>query len=185
MRQFLFGLALFISSACGLIVEIVAGRLLAPYIGMSLYTWTAIIAVVLTGLSVGHWVGGVLAAPHVKAKIGSRRVAWALGFAAISTLASLVLIRTVSGYLMQSTMGLIPIIVLLTTALFFLPSFFVGIVSPILTKITVDESNHHTGRVIGRMYALGALGSIAGTLSAGYFFISWIGSSGTIIMVAA
>ena len=185
MRQFLFGLALFISSACGLIVEIVAGRLLAPYIGMSLYTWTAIIAVVLAGLSVGHWVGGVLAAPHVKAKIGSRRVAWALGLAAISTLASLVLIRTVSGYLMQSTMGLIPIIVLLATALFFLPSFFVGIVSPILTKITVDESRHHTGRVIGRMHALGALGYIAGTLASGYFFISWIGSSGTIIMVAA
>ncbi len=185
MRQFLFGLALFITSACGLIVEIVAGRMLAPYVGMSLYTWTAIIAVVLAGLSIGHWVGGVLAAPHVNAKIGSRRVAWALGFGAISTLASLVLIKTVSGHLVQSSMGLVPIIVMLATALFFLPSFFVGIVSPILTKITIDESNHHGGRIIGRMYALGTLGSIAGTLSAGYFFISWIGSSGTIIMVAA
>ena len=185
MRQFLFGLALFISSACGLIVEIVAGRLLAPYVGMSLYTWTAIIAVVLAGLSLGHWVGGVLAAPHVKVKIGSRRVAWALGFGSVSALASLVLIKTVSGYLMQSSMGLVPIIVMLATALFFLPSFFVGIVSPILTKIAVDESGHHAGRVIGRMYALGTLGSIAGTLASGYFFISWIGSSGTIIMVAA
>ena len=185
MRQFLFGLALFISSACGLIVEIVAGRMLAPYVGMSLYTWTAIIAVVLAGLSVGHWVGGVLAAPHVNAKIGSRRVAWALGFSSISTLASLVIIITVSEYLLQSPLEPIPVIILLASALFFLPSFFVGIVPPILTKITIDESNHHGGRVIGRMYALGTLGSIAGTLSAGYFFISWIGSSGTIIMVAA
>ncbi|MDH5188382.1 MAG: fused MFS/spermidine synthase [Rhodospirillaceae bacterium] len=185
MRQFLFGTALFISSACGLVVEIVAGRLLAPYVGMSLYSWTAIIAVVLAGLSVGHWVGGVLAPPHVKVKIGARRISWALGFAAISTLSSLVLLRTVSGLLMQSQLTLIPIIVLLATALFFLPSFFVGIVSPILTKIAVDESKHHTGRVIGQMYALGTLGSIAGTLSSGYFFISWIGSTGTIIMVTA
>ena len=185
MRQFLFGTALFISSACGLVLEIVAGRLLAPYVGMSLYTWTAIIAVVLAGLSVGHWVGGVLAPPHVKVKIGARRIAWALGLAAISSLSSLVLLRTASGILMQSGLTLIPIIVLLATALFFLPSFFVGIVSPILTKIAVDESRHHTGRVIGQMYALGTLGSIAGTLSSGYFFISWIGSTGTVIMVAA
>ena len=61
MRQFAYGLALFVSSAGGLIIEIVAGRLLAPYVGMSLYTWTAIIAVVLAGLSVGHWIGGALA----------------------------------------------------------------------------------------------------------------------------
>ena len=32
--------------------------MIAPYVGMSLYTWTAIIAVVLGGLSVGHWIGG-------------------------------------------------------------------------------------------------------------------------------
>lgn len=185
MRQFLFGAALFISSACGLVVEIVAGRLLAPYVGMSLYTWTAIIAVVLAGLSAGHWVGGVLAPPHVKVKIGARRIAWALGLAALSSLSSLVLLRTVSGFLLQSDLTLIPVIVMLASALFFLPSFFVGIVSPILTKISVEESKHHTGRVIGQMYALGTLGSIAGTLASGYFFISWIGSTGTIIMVSA
>lgn len=184
MRQFMYGVALFISSACGLVLEIVAGRLLAPYVGMSLYTWTAIIAVVLAGLSVGHWVGGVLAAPHVKAKIGARRIAWALAFASISTLASIMLIKIISEQLMQSNLSLIPVIVLLASALFFLPSFFVGVVSPILTKLSVEESRHHTGRVIGRMYALGTMGSIAGTLATGYFFISQIGSNGTVIMVA-
>ncbi|MEO0719944.1 MAG: fused MFS/spermidine synthase, partial [Pseudomonadota bacterium] len=30
-------------------LEIAAGRLMAPYVGMSLYSWTAIIAVVLAG----------------------------------------------------------------------------------------------------------------------------------------
>ncbi|MCB1451964.1 MAG: fused MFS/spermidine synthase, partial [Nitratireductor sp.] len=33
-------------SAASLVVEIVAGRMLAPYLGMSLYTWTSVIAVV-------------------------------------------------------------------------------------------------------------------------------------------
>jgi len=54
------GVALLVSSACAMALEIVAGRLLAPYVGMSLYTWTAIIAVVLGGLSLGHWLGGAL-----------------------------------------------------------------------------------------------------------------------------
>ncbi len=186
MRQFLFGSALLVSSACGLILEIAAGRLLAPYVGMSLYTWTAIIAVVLAGLSVGHWIGGVLAAPHVDAKRGTQRVAWALGAAAVSSAASLVLLRVVAGILVTSGLGPIIVIVVLTTALFFLPSLFVGIVSPILTKLAVDDDHHdHPGRVIGRMYALGTLGAIAGTLIAGYVFISWIGSIGTVLMVTA
>src|SRR3546814_20738074 len=34
------------------------------------------------------------------------------------------------------------------------------------------------------MFALGAAGSILGTLTAGYLFISWIGSSGTMLAVA-
>lgn len=184
MRQVLFAVTLLVSSACGLVLEIVAGRLLAPYVGMSLYTWTAIIAVVLAGLSVGHWIGGALAAPHVDNRLGARRVAWALALAAISSLAALVLLRTMAGLLMQSKMGQIEVIVLLATALFFLPSLFVGIVSPILTKLAVDDGRHHPGAVIGRMYALGTLGSIAGTLLAGYVFISWIGSTGTVLMVA-
>lgn len=42
MQQLAYGTAIFLSAACGLIVKIVVGRLLAPYVGMSLYTWTAI-----------------------------------------------------------------------------------------------------------------------------------------------
>ena len=48
-------------SAASLVVEIVAGRMLAPYVGMSLYTWTSVIAVVLIGFSLGHWWGGRVA----------------------------------------------------------------------------------------------------------------------------
>lgn len=185
MRRTAYGMALFVSSACGLIIEIVAGRLIAPYVGMSLYTWTAIIAVVLAGLSGGHWLGGLLAAPNVDFHRGERRVAAALALASVSSLGSLVLLKVVSGILLGGSLPAIPAIILLTAALFFLPSLFVGIVAPILTKLAVDQEPGSHGRVIGRMYALGTLGSIAGTLAAGYVFISWIGSAGTVITVAA
>jgi spermidine synthase len=179
-----YGTAVFVSAACGLVIEIVAGRLLAPYVGMSLYTWTAVIAVVLAGLSAGHWIGGRLATDNVDSRRSHRRVAAALGLAALSTLLSLILLRTLAATL--AGQGLSPIMVILTlaTGAFLLPSLFVGIVAPMLTKLAIDARPGGYGPTIGRMYALGALGSIAGTLAAGYVFISWIGSTATIITVA-
>ena len=54
-------LVVFVSSCCTLILELVAGRILAPFIGVSLYTWTSIIGVVLAGISLGNYLGGRIA----------------------------------------------------------------------------------------------------------------------------
>src|SRR6187455_214806 len=55
------GAAVFLSGAALLGVEIAASRVLAPTFGSSLYVWGALIGVVLTGLSIGYWLGGALA----------------------------------------------------------------------------------------------------------------------------
>jgi spermidine synthase len=184
LRRLAYAIALFISSAGALVIEIVAGRMLAPYVGMSLYTWTAVIAVVLAGLSVGHWIGGELSGGS-RAKSCSI-LAIALLLTAATTAGSLLLIRLLSPLILGAGINPIGAIVLLTTCLFFLPSLFVGLVSPILTKLAIDDAaTPARGRVIGQMYALSAIGSIVGTLAAGYLFISWIGSIGTILAVAA
>src|ERR671922_2784617 len=51
----------FVASFCTLVIELIAGRIMAPYIGVSLYTWTSIIGVVLAGISLGNYVGGRVA----------------------------------------------------------------------------------------------------------------------------
>src|SRR5438105_10587691 len=51
----------FVASFCSLVIELIAGRIMAPYIGVSLYTWTSIIGVVLAGISLGNYVGGRIA----------------------------------------------------------------------------------------------------------------------------
>src|SRR5579884_1847915 len=51
----------FVASFCSLVIELIAGRIMAPYIGVSLYTWTSIIGVVLAGISLGNHVGGRIA----------------------------------------------------------------------------------------------------------------------------
>src|SRR6185503_21090431 len=61
MPMWIFCLLAFISSACTLVIELIAGRIMAPYIGVSLYTWTSVIGVVLAGMSVGNFAGGVVA----------------------------------------------------------------------------------------------------------------------------
>ncbi|MCA1775242.1 MAG: fused MFS/spermidine synthase, partial [Loktanella sp.] len=48
-------------SAVGLTYEIAAGRVLAPYFGTSLLTWTTVIATVLAGFSLGSAIGGFVA----------------------------------------------------------------------------------------------------------------------------
>ena len=50
----------FIASFCTLVIEMVAGRILAPFVGVSIYTWTSIIGVILAGISVGAYIGGRL-----------------------------------------------------------------------------------------------------------------------------
>ena len=69
-------------SAASLVVEIVAGRMLAPYLGMSLYTWTSVIAVVLAGFSAGHWAGGLIA--EAKPGRALRLTAWSMIGAALT-----------------------------------------------------------------------------------------------------
>ena len=171
------------SAACGLVVEIVAGRMIAPYLGMSLYTWTAIISVVLAGFSVGHWVGGLWAEKPTATAL--RRVAWSLLAAGFSTAASLIIIRTVVPVLIAQGWSSVPTVLAVTLVLFFLPSLFVGIPSPVLTKLAVDASTPgRAGRTIGAFFAVGAVGSIIGTLAAGFIFIAWLGTTKTLLLVA-
>ncbi|MEK9672564.1 MAG: fused MFS/spermidine synthase [Rhodospirillaceae bacterium] len=184
MRQAIYTATVFVTSGAALVLEIVAGRLIAPYVGMSLYTWTAIIAVILAGLSAGHWIGGRLASDGVDPKVMQGRIAGALALSALFSLLSLVLLRVISANLLKAGLNPVASIVLLTGLLFFMPSLFVGVVSPVATKLALDDRPHETGQVLGRMFAVGAMGSIFGTLAAGYLLISWIGSTGTVVAVA-
>jgi len=168
-------------SAASLIVEIVAGRMLAPYVGMSLYTWTAIIAVVLAGFSAGHWLGGRWAE-----KPSERAMAltgWALLAAAVTTALAGMLLRLGAGPVLALTDNPLWAITLLCTLAFFAPSFFAGVPAPVLAQIAVSRAEQ-SGRALGAMFAAGAIGAIAGTLLAGFLFIAWLGSSLTMAIVA-
>src|SRR5207253_6865617 len=55
------GLIVFFANAALLVLQLVAGRLLAPFIYSTLETWTSVIGVFLTGIALGNALGGKLA----------------------------------------------------------------------------------------------------------------------------
>ncbi|MEX0693494.1 MAG: fused MFS/spermidine synthase [Rhodospirillales bacterium] len=175
--------ALFMASAVGLILEIVAARLIAPYVGMSVYTWTAIIATVLAGMSVGHWIGGRLSESSDRKGLAWISLFFAL--AAANVLAIPGLLRWSAPAFLGAEIDILTTVTGLSAALFFVPSLLVAATTPIMTRIAIDAEPERRGIVIGRMFALGAGGAILGTLAAGFVFISWIGSQGTLMAVAA
>src|SRR3990172_5688925 len=61
MRKYILEVIVFISGTSVMILEIVASRILAPYIGTSIIVWTSLIGVILASLSLGYFWGGKLA----------------------------------------------------------------------------------------------------------------------------
>src|SRR5919106_6729641 len=55
------GVAVFLAGGALLSLEIASSRVMAPYFGSSLFVWGSLIGIVLAGLSVGYWLGGIVA----------------------------------------------------------------------------------------------------------------------------
>ncbi|MBI4219145.1 MAG: fused MFS/spermidine synthase [Chloroflexi bacterium] len=170
-------LIVFLASAAGLVIEIVAARILAPVIGVSLYTWTSIIGIVLAGISLGNFLGGQAAD-----RLASRTLLGiVLGAAAVTSVIVLPLARVVPDWL--ADLPLIPRIVLMTTILFFVPSTILAMVSPIVIKLQLSDLSK-TGKVVGRLYAVSTFGAIFGVFITGFVLIQTLGSRSTIALVA-
>lgn len=174
----------FIASFCTLVIELVAGRILAPYVGVSLYTWTSIIGVVLAGISIGAYLGGRMADRYPR----SSTLGWLLFFSGLGAFSISPLTNLVGGAQFQTS--LMSRILLITTIVFFIPSCLLGMISPVVVKLTLNNLDK-TGNVVGKIYAFSTLGSILGTFATGFFLISWIGTRsilltmGIILIVSA
>jgi len=159
----------FIASFCILVIEIVAGRILAPFVGVSLYTWTSIIGVVLAGISIGAFLGGKLADRFPFRKT----LGWLLLISGIATLLISPLTNIIAGFRFPAS--LMMRILIVTSIIFFIPSTILGMISPVVVRLTIIKLEK-VGNVVGKIYAVSTLGSIIGTFAAGFFLISWMGT---------
>lgn len=168
----------FIASFCTLVIELVAGRIMAPYVGVSLYTWTSIIGVVLAGISIGAYLGGLIADRFPRPST----LGWLLFLSGIGAFTISPLTNLLGAAQFQTT--LMMRILLLTTFIFFIPSCILGMISPVVVKLTLSNLAK-TGNVVGKIYAFSTLGSIIGTFATGFYLISWMGTRNILLTVGA
>ncbi len=159
-------------------IELTSTRIIAPYLGSSLYTWTSAIGVILFGLSIGNWWGG-----FVFDKYRTRKTLFIFFTLAAFWTATIPFLSRILPYLAFMNWPLLFIVLAAVLILFLLPSVFVGTLYPGLVKSYL-KNIETTGARYGELSALWALGSIAGTFLTGFYFIGFLGSAATIFGVS-
>jgi spermidine synthase len=157
-------LIVFICGASVMILELLGARIIAPYLGTSIYIWASLIGVILGALSLGYWLGGKLADLKPKPT-----------YLAGIILASAVFVGTLP-LLKDSILELSALMniklggIFAAFFLFAIPSILLGMVSPYALKLKI-KNIQTSGKTAGTLYALSTLGSIFGTFLAGFWLI--------------
>lgn len=150
-------------------LELLSGRLLAPSYGNSIYIWGGIIAVFMLALSTGYLIGGRLSIKNPSLKKLS-----ILLFIATTTMVPIVLMGTTVTdnifFLIQDPRyGSI----VTTTLLFFIPTMFLGMISPYSVRLLVKEQEL-SGHYAGLLYFVSTFGSAAGTIMTSFYLVLYM-----------
>lgn len=172
MKKFLLETVVFVCGACLMVLEIAASRVLAPYLGTSIYVWTSLIGVILACLSLGYWLGGKMADRHASRRTLSAIILVSAIFIALAAVGKEYLLlftrELADDPRLQSSLAAL--------MLFGVPSTMLGIVSPYAVRLKV-KSLETSGSVVGNLYAISSIGSIAGTFLAGFYLIAVLGTT--------
>jgi len=162
-----------------MVLELVAGRLIARHLGESLYTWTSVIGVVLAGITIGNYLGG-----RIADRFNARKtLAVLFGVCSLACVIVVVLNNLVTEWIFLWKLSW-PLRVFSHVCLvFLLPSILLGAISPVVAKMALDQGLP-TGRTVGDIYAWGAAGSITGTLLSGFCLITVFGTINIIWAIA-
>jgi len=159
--------AVFVSGFTSMGLEILAGRMIAPQFGSSIYTWGSIIGVFLAALSYGYWRGGKKARLATNARMARVFLLTAV-YVALLLFAGDLLLRSMAGFPLPSRFASLPVI----TLLFGPPTYLLGYVSPYAAELSTKEG---LGEASGHVYALGTVGSIVGAFGTTFFLVPEFG----------
>lgn len=176
MKKYKLEIIVFICGAMTMILELVAARVLSPYVGSSNLIWTSIIGIMLICMSLGYWVGGKIADKKQDLKDLSKFIA----IAAITTSLIPIFEVIIVECLVEKLNELILVAILSATLLFGIPSFMLATASPIAVKLK-NKEQESVGTVSGEISSLSTIGSIVGTFVAGFILIPNLGVSNIIL----
>lgn len=178
-RLAVIAIGVFVSGAVLLGMEIAASRVVAPFFGNSLFVWGALIGVVLTGLMIGYWVGGV-AVDRVPAR-------WLLVSTMTLGALGVLLIPLLDGPILEFVVDwnpgprLNPLVA--ATLLFGPASVLLAAATPIAVRL-VARSLETLGRTSGGLFSISTAGSIVGTYATAFFLIPELGTDQLLALAA-
>lgn len=159
-------LAALFSGMAIMIIELTGTRLLAPWFGNSLYTWTGLIGVVLISISCGYYLGGLLADRRPESIVLAHLLAASAGLTCVIPLLYPSLEEVFSDW------GIIRGPVMVTALLFALPGCCVASIAPLSIRLmSLRTGDRKIGLSSGYVGMFGALGSVAGTFATGFVLV--------------
>lgn len=178
MKKYKLEITTFIAGATGMIVELVASRILSPYLGSSNLIWTCIIGMMLAFMSIGYFIGGKISDKYPKMNLLSLFILDASIFISIIPLIEVYAIEPLS----KKNISLPIIAIICSTITFGIPSLLLATASPFAVKLK-EKDEKKIGQVSGKMSAISTIGSIFGTFLAGFILIPKLGVKNIILMI--
>ncbi len=179
LRRLIYALV-FIAGYSIMAIEMLGGRILAPYFGNSIYVWGSIIAVFMLALSLGYLIGGQLSLRRPSlARLGLVLMLAALAIVPLVVFADPVM-HWIFASIYDPRYGSLAAALLL----FLLPTLILGIVSPYAIRLLV-ATTAESGQVAGRLYFVSTLGSALGTLATSFYLVLYFEVNHILLAIAA
>lgn len=180
MYSILVFTVVFIGGFSVMAIEMLGGRLLAPYFGSSIYVWGSIISIFMLALSLGYLLGGKLSTyrPSLR-RLGLIFVGCALCCLPMVLGADL-LMQWVFARIYDVRYGSLAA----AAGLFFLPTTAMGIISPYAIRLLVLNTEQ-SGQVAGKLYFTSTAGSALGVLATAFYLVLWFEVNTILLALAA
>ena len=161
------GAVVFLANAGLLVLQLLAGRFLAPFIGSSVETWTCVIGVFLTGIALGNHYGGRLADRDPSTRALGRLLVLG-GLASLSMILWWMICRSSN---FDQVLPLGPRIPILAALFCLPPAFVLSLMTPLTIKLMLPDVTR-AGRVAGLVFALSTLGCLLGNYVTGFWLMA-------------
>jgi hypothetical protein len=153
----------FVSSGAVLVLEILGIRLLAPYVGLTIETTTAIIGTVLAGIAAGAALGG-----RAADELDERRLlAGLLTAGGALAIATVPIARGLGSALQEEATAAATLI---AAVALFPPAAVLSAVTPTVARVQLRDLET-TGAVVGRLSAWATAGGLVGTFATGFVIV--------------
>lgn len=178
MKKYKMKITVFLCGALGMVLELVAARILSPYVGSSNLIWTTIIGIMLTSMSIGYWLGGKIVDKKPDMNLLSLFILSGAFFTSLIPILETLLVKPLS----ELSNQLVFVAIVTSVLVFGIPSFILAMVSPFAVKLE-DKKHDEIGKTSGKISSLSTIGSIVGTFVAGFLLIPNLGVRFLILII--